>query len=239
MIASFSRRFVFLKTRKTAGTSVELALSSACGPEDIVTPISLEDEHLRVRDGVIGARNFADAEVMESYRTAVLTRNGDLHRAAMQRAKSEGFFNHMPAAKVASRLPPDFWRSAFKFSIVRHPYERAVSSAYFRLHQHGAPVSEFPKWLDRVCDNPGFDDSKIYSIDAESVVDDMIRFESLEDDLRRICSRLSVDLPDQIPRAKSTMRLDRRPAREVLSDRQKQKIFERCRDTFLAFGYEA
>jgi len=66
MIASFSRRFVFLKTRKTAGTSVELALSSACGPEDIVTPISLEDEHLRVRDGVIGARNFADAEVMES-----------------------------------------------------------------------------------------------------------------------------------------------------------------------------
>ena len=38
MIASFSCRFIFLKTRKTAGTSVELALSPACGPEDIVTP---------------------------------------------------------------------------------------------------------------------------------------------------------------------------------------------------------
>ena len=43
MIASHQHRFIFLKTRKTAGTSVEIALSKVCGPDDIITEISPED----------------------------------------------------------------------------------------------------------------------------------------------------------------------------------------------------
>ena len=34
MIASHAHRFVFVKTRKTAGTSLEIALSRHCGPSD-------------------------------------------------------------------------------------------------------------------------------------------------------------------------------------------------------------
>lgn len=39
MIASYKCNFIFIKTRKTAGTSVELALGEHCGPDDIITPI--------------------------------------------------------------------------------------------------------------------------------------------------------------------------------------------------------
>ena len=39
MILSHRHRFIFIKTRKTAGTSIEVALSGLCAPEDIVTPI--------------------------------------------------------------------------------------------------------------------------------------------------------------------------------------------------------
>ena len=46
MIASHAHRFVFVKTRKTAGTSLEIALSRHCGPDDIVTRISPADEEL-------------------------------------------------------------------------------------------------------------------------------------------------------------------------------------------------
>ena len=51
MIVSFSKRFIFIKTRKTAGTSMEIALSGQCADGDIVTPIVPEDELLRFRQG--------------------------------------------------------------------------------------------------------------------------------------------------------------------------------------------
>ena len=39
MIVSHRHRFIFIRTMKTAGTSIETFLSRFCGPEDIVTPI--------------------------------------------------------------------------------------------------------------------------------------------------------------------------------------------------------
>lgn len=40
IIISHKHRFIFIKTRKTAGTSIEIFLSRFCGDNDIVTPIS-------------------------------------------------------------------------------------------------------------------------------------------------------------------------------------------------------
>src|SRR4051794_33418847 len=39
VIVSHQHRFIFVKTRKTAGTSVEVALSEVAGDDAIVTPI--------------------------------------------------------------------------------------------------------------------------------------------------------------------------------------------------------
>ena len=39
MIISHEHKFIFIKTRKTAGTSIEVYLSRHCGPSDVVTPI--------------------------------------------------------------------------------------------------------------------------------------------------------------------------------------------------------
>lgn len=45
-IISFSRQFVFVKTAKTAGTSMEVCLSRHCAADDIVTPIfPLREDH--------------------------------------------------------------------------------------------------------------------------------------------------------------------------------------------------
>lgn len=40
MIISHLHKFIFFKTRKTAGTSIEIALASVCGPDDIITGLN-------------------------------------------------------------------------------------------------------------------------------------------------------------------------------------------------------
>lgn len=39
MVISHRHRFIFIKTYKTAGTSIEVFLSQRCGPHDVLTPI--------------------------------------------------------------------------------------------------------------------------------------------------------------------------------------------------------
>ena len=50
MILSHKYRFLFVKTLKTAGTSIEVFLSQQCGPEDVVTPILPHVEPHRARN---------------------------------------------------------------------------------------------------------------------------------------------------------------------------------------------
>ena len=38
MILSHAHRFIYIKTYKTASTSIEAALSAICGPDDVITP---------------------------------------------------------------------------------------------------------------------------------------------------------------------------------------------------------
>ncbi|TAE78164.1 MAG: hypothetical protein EAZ84_02360 [Verrucomicrobia bacterium] len=38
MVISHKHRFIFIKTAKTAGTSIEAFLSPHCGPDDVFTP---------------------------------------------------------------------------------------------------------------------------------------------------------------------------------------------------------
>jgi hypothetical protein len=59
MIISHRHHFILVKTRKTAGSSVELALSPYLGAGDLATPLRPEEEHMRhVEAGVRVARPF-------------------------------------------------------------------------------------------------------------------------------------------------------------------------------------
>lgn len=76
MLISHQYRFIFIKTRKTAGTSIEVDLSRILGEADVVTPITPPEDghvarnyqtprgvfhnHIRARDvrGIVGRKTF-------------------------------------------------------------------------------------------------------------------------------------------------------------------------------------
>jgi hypothetical protein len=57
MILSHSHKFIVFKTRKTGGTSLEIALSKYVSAKDVVTPIAAIDEEIRASLGFSGPQN--------------------------------------------------------------------------------------------------------------------------------------------------------------------------------------
>ncbi|HEX5931925.1 MAG TPA: hypothetical protein VFY74_09285, partial [Methyloceanibacter sp.] len=109
MIISHEHKFIFLKTKKTAGTSIELALSELCGPDDIIAPLTKIDEALRA--SARGAQNWRLHGWWQSPRPFWQRR---FFKFA---AEDYGFYNHMPAEQAKTLFNDDrAWRSYFKFA---------------------------------------------------------------------------------------------------------------------------
>jgi len=102
VIVSHKYRFIFIKTHKVAGTSIEFALTRFAGEDSIVTPFSVRiDERERERSGFGIARN---------------NKTG----AGEYRA-------HTAAEEVRNLLGRETFGRYFKFSVERNPYDKVVS----------------------------------------------------------------------------------------------------------------
>jgi hypothetical protein len=216
MLVSHRRRFIYTKTHKTAGTSVESYFEPYCMPEGQWAQVHLREEHISSA-GIIGARL---AEIPE----------GCL------------WWHHMPAARIRKQLGEEIWNSYFKFCVVRNPYDKAVSEFFFRKARgiiaaapNQADAESFEQWL--AASGPTNDRAK-YLIKDQFCLDDVIRYESLADDLQRVCSRLDVAWePARLPEFKKGIR----PSGIVLADFYTEKAKELVRAAyefeFSHFGY--
>jgi len=146
---------------------------------------------------------------------------------------------HIKISDIRDIIRDDIWDRLYKFTSERHPYEKAVSYAYFK-HRNRAlrKHPEFEDWLDHAVRAGEYASFPVYSIDGRSVADDYIRLESIETDIRRVGMRVGFPVPDVVPVRRATERNDKRPAREILSVQQRDIVFEHCRPEFELLGYE-
>src|SRR5690554_3175560 len=122
MIVSHKHRFIFIKTRKTAGTSIEIGLSRICGNEDIISPITKVDEKIRASFEGVGPQNYKIP--LRSFRSK------DIFNS-LKRRRLVCFENHMSASDIKYFIGEDIWKSYFKFTFDRNPYDKAVSLYYY------------------------------------------------------------------------------------------------------------
>lgn len=228
MILSHKHRFIFVKTNKTAGTSIEIALSRFCGDDDIITPITPQDETLRNSLGCRGPQNYL----------APLWDYGMKDIRSLLRLKRKmRYHNHMPAREIKDRVGEKIWSDYYKFCFERHPYERLVSLYYWRHQQEPRPtIEQFLKTgLPLLLKKKGFD---LYTIDGEIAVNRVYLFETLEEGLEDLRLRLQLPGKLELPRAKASYRKDRRDARQILTDEERAHIRTLFSQEISLFGYE-
>lgn len=224
MIINHKYEFIFLKTRKTAGTSIEMALSKFCDANDVITPISKRDELMRQELGFTGPQNYNVS--MRCYSKLDWIR-------LIGKARRKRFFNHASARFVRDCISDEKWSGYFKFCFERDPFDKAISRYFWSTRDPRPEISEYlNSALVELLSN-----WNIYAINDQIAVDFVGRYENLADDLATIRDKLG--LPEQLslPRAKSSYRTNREHYSSVLNGEARTRIEVVCAKEIAALDY--
>ena len=240
MIISHSRKFIFVKTFKTAGSSLEIALSKYCAPGDVLTPLDAEEEAERRRLSGLGARNYGKA--LRRYRAE------EVARLLRKGVRAERFGEHSPAWQIRRSVGAETWERYFSFTVVRNPFDRCLSRFYYdRNFQEGRgkgtvwDLDDLDQYLRY---NPWFinENWAMYTQADKVLVDFFVRYERLEADLAEVSRRLGFprNVYDDMKSISAKRCLRPKAAEPVrLSAAQRQMVELLCAPEIARFGYTA
>lgn len=185
MIVSHSRKFIFLRTEKTAGSSLSEALAQAGGEGDFVADM----------------------------RRPGWARYSPVHHGALKRKLPGRFGLHTHATAVQARkvLGARVFDSYFKFAVERNPWDRQVSLYMHRCWKTGR-TPDFDRDIRsltyRSSEHVRLQNWKIYAIGDEIVADKILHYHRFEQDLAELWDEIGME-PLDLPRRRSEYREER------------------------------
>lgn len=152
---------------------------------------------------------------------------------------------HDKASWAKHKLPAEIYDSAYKFAVVRNPFELAVSSYYFRRkHLSGrrrnrARVLDFKTFLRYLERKNRFvrvdQTSWISDRHGNLIIDEVLRFEALAEQFNALVERLGLPGEVKLPRTNVNAPYD---YRAVYDDEAKSIVRRLFFRDFERFGYE-
>jgi Sulfotransferase family len=226
MLISHRYRFIYTKTVKTAGTSVESFFERFCMPEGEWTQSHARDVY-ESPSGVIGFRGPGKPQ------------------------DDAKWWNHMSASSIQKQIGLEVWNNYFKFCVVRNPFDKCISAFCHRGKNHSIGKqsilsrilnqglsSEQLRFIDYLQKRAPIDRNK-YLIDNEFCLDDVIRYESLETDLERICQRIGLPFDKAyLPAFKAGIRNSEATIESLYTKRAIALVKEKYAFELQYFGYE-
>ena len=226
MIVSYRHEFVFIKPHKVAGSSVERALSTVCGPHDVIT----------------GGRSstFPGVKGPQNHRRPLRTLTPRQGAKAILRRRWPTIPYHASVAEVRRLIPAHRWQEFFTFAIERNPWDKAVSRYYWDSSLQdpdAARARSFSEYL-RICPEWKLSNWKIYTLDGEIAVDRVLRYERLADEFADLWRERIGGAPPQMPREKTGSRPETtRSWRALYNSDDAERVATVCKNEIEAFGY--
>ena len=230
MIISHKYKFIFLKTSKTAGTSIEIALSKFCDEKDVITPISPKDEIIRQSLGYRGPQNyistFREYKFMDWLNFFLKYKN----------KRKKQYYNHITATRTKKILGNEKWNEYYKFCFVRNPWDRVISQYFWRTKNKNPKFSKFIKskhYKDLIKKG-----ENIYTINNNIVVDKIFKYEEINESMIKL--KKILNLPDEIklPITKSNTRKIKKDYKTFLSNNNRDYIYNTFKKEIKKFNYK-
>jgi hypothetical protein len=230
MILSHKYRFIYIKTYKTASTSIETALSEICGPDDIITPAS--EQLMKHRTGN-RAQNFRLDHPLVPKRPLIKRL---LRRPERYYHPSIGYYEHMPAWRVKAYVGDEIWSDYYKFSFERNPWDRQVSWYYYKTKSKSSRPSfnQFNEEKRKAY----VDNFNLYAIDDIPCLDFVGSYETLNSDFKKVLKHIGLDGINELPHVNESDGRDTSSYRDYFDDVSRDLMQQWYAREITAFGYE-
>jgi hypothetical protein len=249
MIISHSKKFIFFKPLKVAGSSVEACLAKHCGEEDVLTGSDIDYE--RQQFDYVSRNNFDE--------------------------RGKPIFHMHTSPQLLYSMTDNTWDDYFKFTIVRNPWEMTVSYFWWCFYSPTNSViskcydasedsinefstitpseedsadalrTKFEQFIEAVGHfntGPRGDEGFHRVIDWLSRstcefydnADTIIRYETLQEDYEKLCGVISLP-KEMLPHLKANQRKSKIHYTDYYSDWSKIQVKMAFRDVISRFGY--
>lgn len=192
MIISHKYKFIFIKTSKTAGSSIEAYLSSVCDKDDVFSEIWPANINHQPRNFSGYFNPFPEVHshfVASRYGHTVRSFAEDLRGTLRHFSKRKMFINHLPGRVIRCRVSSRVWNSYFKFCVERNPWDKCVSKYHMVKGRSGKSLlfeefirrNSLPSNISRYTDEHG-----------KLLVDRVLRYEKLNQELSDLFFMLKI-----------------------------------------------